>query len=475
MAKTVIIGAGFSGQYAAIVLENALRGKGEHQITVVNRHPKFTYIPSMIWVGIGQMRPEKAQFDLAPVYDKLGIDFIQGSAREVHPDEQYVMVETDGGQMQRADYDYLIIATGPYLNFDATEGLGPEKGYTQSICTPPHAVAASKKYLELVERLKKGERARVVIGTGHGACTCQGAAFEYISLVHNNLVDHGVRDRVELRWVSNESSPGDFGIDGFEVHKDSVVFTSADMATALFKDYGIQWEVKSHVHKVEEKTIYTENDQGEFKEFSYDFAMLIPPFQGQPIRYLDKDGNDLASKLLNPGRFFKVDAVYGKCWDDLHAGDWPRTYQSPDYKNIFACGIAFAPPGCASRPCTSPRGTTISPAIPRTGYTSELTGKAAALNVADMIEGKEPSHTASLAETAGMCIASLKNSWLKGNAAIIGIHPIVRNRFAFPDTGGRSQNVATVEMGLAGAWLKKGLHHAFLYKLSAKPGWRHIP
>ena len=31
------------------------------------------------------------------------------------------------------------------------------------------------------------------------------------------------------------------------------------------------------------------------------------------------------------------------------------------------------------------------------------------------------------------------------------------------------------EMGLAGAWLKKGLHYAFLYKLSGKPLWRYIP
>jgi sulfide:quinone oxidoreductase len=476
MAKTVIIGAGFSGQYAALVLQNALRNKGDHAITVINPYPKFTYIPSMIWVGIGQMRPEKAQFELAPVYRKLGIELVQGRALEVHPDEQFVTVSKKGnGDMQRVDYDYLIIATGPYLNFDATEGLGPEKGYTQSICSPPHATAAAKKYLQLIERLEKGDRARIVIGTGHGACTCQGAAFEYISLVHNDLVDRKLRDRVELRWVSNESTPGDFGIDGFEVHKGSVVFTSEDMATALFRDYDIRWEVRSHVHKVEEKTIYTENDKGELKELSYDYAMLIPPFQGQPIQYLDKDGNDLSSKLLNPARFFKVDGVYGKAYEDINAGDWPRTYQNPDYKNIFAAGIAFAPPGCASRPCTSPTGTAISPAIPRTGYTSELIGKAAALNIADLIEGREPGHTASLAETAGMCIASLKNSWVKGNAAVIGIHPIVRNRFAYPDSGGRSANVATVEMGLAGAWLKKGLHHAFLYKLSAKPGWRHIP
>lgn len=473
MAKTVILGAGFSGQYAALILQSALKGKGDHEITVVNPFPKLTYIPSLIWVGIGQIQPETAQFELAPVYDRLGINMVQGLAREIHPDENYVLVEADGQQV-RVDYDYLINATGPHLNFDATPGLGPDNGHTYSICTPPHAVNTAGAYLDLVERLKKGDRARIVIGTGHGACTCQGAAFEYTSLVHNDLTDRGLRDRVELRWVSNEPRLGDFGIDGFELQMDSILFTSQDMCCAVFKDYDIKWDVKTHVHQVDEERIYTENEKGELKEFAYDFAMLIPPFQGKPIKYLDKEGNDLSDVLLNPARFLKVDAVYGKPYEAVKASDWPKTYQNQTYKNLFGAGIAFAPPGPMSRPSQSPSGKPISPAIPRTGYTSELTGQAAALNVAEMIQGREPCHTASLAETAGMCIASMKNSWLSGQAAVIGIHPIVRNRERYPG-GGRNMGASAVEMGLAGAWLKKGLHYAFLYKLSAKPLWKHIP
>jgi sulfide:quinone oxidoreductase len=473
MSKTVIIGAGFSGQYAALVLQDALRGKGDHPITVVSPFPKFTYIPSMIWVGVGQMKPEAAQFDLAPVYRRLGIEFVQGMTTEIHPDENYIHVDVGGDQV-RIDYDYLINATGPRLNFDATPGLGPEKGYTYSICTPPHASQTATVYLDLVKRLEKGDRARIVIGTGHGACTCQGAAFEFISLVHNDLQDRGLRDRVELRWLSNEPCPGDFGIDGFEIKRDSVMFTSRDMCTAVYADYGIQWDVKSHVHKVDEKCIYTENEAGEFKEIEYDFAMLIPPFQGQSIQYLDKDGNDLSQVLLNPARFLKVDGGYGKSYNEIGPRDWPATYQNKTYKNLFGVGIAFAPPSPMTRPSQAPSGAPISPSIPRTGYTSELTGKAAALNVAEMIQGREPCHKASLAETAGMCIASMKNCWRSGSATVIGILPIVRNHERYPEYG-RNMEHGAVEMGLAGAWLKKGLHHAFLYKLSAKPFWKHVP
>jgi sulfide:quinone oxidoreductase len=478
MSRIVVLGAGFAGQYATLVLKDALKGKGDHEIVVVNPTTTFTYIPSLIWVGVGQMSSETPQFELPPVYERLGITLVQGLTTEIHPDEQYVLVEPKtGGSAEpiRVSYDYLINATGPHLNFDGTPGLGPEKGYTYSICTPAHATQTAQVYQDLVTRLNNGQqRATVVVGTGHGACTCQGAAFEFISLLHNDLVDRGVRDRVDLKWLSNEPNVGDFGIDGFEAQMGPVLFTSEDMCRAVFKDYGIDFQVQSHVHKVDAERIYTENEAGEYREIPYDFAMLIPPFKGKPIRYLDREGNDLSGTMLNPAGFLKVDAVYGKPHEELEASDWPSTYQNQTYKNIFAAGIAFAPPGCSSKPCVSRNGTPIGPTIPRTGYTSELTGKAAALNVVDMIEGREPCHSASLAETAGMCIASMKNSWTRGSAAVIGILPIVRNRQRYPEYG-RDMQSSTLEMGLAGAWLKKGLHHAFLYKLSAKPMWKHIP
>jgi len=178
MAKIVIIGAGFAGQTAALYLSNAL-GR-DHEITMINMSDRFLYTASLVWVGVGHMKPERTRFALKPVYDKIGMGFVHGRAKEIHPDEGYVLAEAkDGSGQARVDYDYLIIATGAHLNFEGTPGLGPEQGTTYFVCTMAHAAECRDEYYQSVERMERGERQKIVIGTGHPGATCQGAAFEY--------------------------------------------------------------------------------------------------------------------------------------------------------------------------------------------------------------------------------------------------------------------------------------------------------
>jgi sulfide:quinone oxidoreductase len=65
MSKVAIIGAGFAGQTAALYLGSAL-GRN-HEITVINRSARFLYQPSLVWVGVGHMKPERTRFALKPV------------------------------------------------------------------------------------------------------------------------------------------------------------------------------------------------------------------------------------------------------------------------------------------------------------------------------------------------------------------------------------------------------------------------
>ena len=490
MAKVVVMGGGVSGHTAATFLGKWLRGT-EHEVIVVTPNSKWNWIPSNIWVGIGEMSKEDVTFDLAPVYEKGNVNYKQAKAISIHPegkegsDKPFITIEYTGqgkaGEKEEVTYDYLINATGPKLNFDATPGLGNGKGqlgdYTVSVCSADHAIHAASELKKCIERMKKGEKLKFLIGTGHGMCTCQGAAFEYIFNIEHVLKQEGVRDKAELIWISNESFLGDFGMGGIHIKMGGYAASSKIFAESLYAERDIEWITGAHVRKVEQGKVEYETLDGDINEQDFDFAMLIPPFAGVGLKAYAKDGKDITDTLFAPNGFMKVDADYTqKPYEEWKASDWPKTLQNPTYKNIFAIGIAFAPPHTISKPMKSPNGTPITPTPPRTGMPSAMMGKAVAQSVRDMIltGATEPTHTASMAEMGAACVASAGKGFFNGTAAAMTVYPIIPDYEKYPGVG-RDLNGTTGEIGLAAHWIKHFLHYAFLWKAQLKPGWTLIP
>lgn len=484
MARVVILGAGISGHTVARYLSKWIGKK--HEIIVVSPKPQWNWIPSNVWVGVGKMTTDQVTFELEPIYIKHGVNFRQALALSIHPeggndsDTPYVTIQyTDAahsGEEENIEYDYLVNATGPKLNFAATEGLGPEDGYTVSVCTPDHAVKANLELQEHIEAMKKGEQRTFVIGTGHGMCTCQGAAFEYIFNVNYTLCNAGVRDKAKIIWISNEYELGDFGMGGVHITRGGYVTNSKVFAESLMVEHDIEWITRAHVNKIDKDRIYYETLNGEFNELEYDFSMLIPPFAGVKLGIYDKSGTDISAEVLLPNNFMKVDADYAvRPYEEWSAKDWPKTYQTPKYSNIFAVGIAFAPPHLISKPMKSPGGTPINPAPPRTGMPSASIGKAVAMSIRDMLAGaSKPTREASMAEMGAACIASTGSHILKGTAATMTVYPVVPDFEKYPEYG-RDMSLTFGEVGLAGHWMKYILHHAFIYQAKLKPGWSILP
>lgn len=483
MADVIVLGAGIAGHTAALHLSRRLR-RG-HTITVVSPNSHWNWIPSNIWVGVGKMAKKDVVFPLESVYRKKGITFRQAKAFAIHPqgdadsDRGAVDVEYTGqgraGQTERLRYDYLINATGPRLRFDATEGLGPE-GFTASVCTADHAIEAAGQLRATIERLRAGERQTLVVGVGHGTCTCEGAAFEYVFNVDHELREAGVRDLAEVIYFSNEAALGDFGVDGMTFEESGFQTTSELWTASLFRERDVRAILGAHVERIEAGVIHYETLDGEHHSLSFDFAMLLPPFGGVPLKAYDKQGNDITSELFAPSGFMKVDADYTpKPYEDWRGRDWPETYQAPGYDNVFAVGIAFAPPHPISRPRTSPGGTVISPAPPRTGMPSGVMGKTAALTVVDRISrGRNaPAHRASMANMGAACVASAGANLRTGSAAAMTMMPVVPDYSVYPT--GRDLKATTGEIGLSGHWVKLMLHHLFLYKAKGHIGWQFIP
>ena len=484
VARVVVLGAGISGHTAALHLRRLL-GKG-HEVVVVSPNSKWNWIPSNIWVGVGKMTTDQVTFPLAPIYKRKGIIFHQALATALYPEGSpdmetpHVSVRytdpTRLNETQNIAYDYLINATGPKLNFAATPGLGPD-GYTASVCTAPHATEAAAQLAGVIDKMKKGERQALVIGVGHGTCTCEGAAFEYTFNVEHEVRAAGVRDMADITYLTNEYELGDFGVGGMTFSQNGFETTSKLWTESLFRERGVNAVLGAHVEKIEQGVINYEQLDGSKNQLGFDFAMLLPPFRGADLQAFSATGEDVTAEVFAPSGFMKVDANYtAKPFEEWRAEDWPSTYESSRFPNVFGVGIAFAPPHQISRPRTSPNGTLIAPAPPRTGMPSGVMGKTAALTIFDRIKmgSSATAHKASMASMGAACVASAGTGLRGGSAAAMTMYPVVPDYQRFGATG-RSAKDTFGEIGLAGHWIKYMLHFAFIYKAKARPLWYLIP
>ena len=485
MSKVLVVGAGIAGHTAACHLRRKLNKS--HEVVVLSPNRNYQWVPSNIWVGIGKMKPKDVIFPLEPLYKKKGIKYIQAKAVSFHPEGDEVenmpfvlgeyLYGDEKGQKIKVTYDYLINATGPKLDFEKTKGLVPGTKKTYSVCTYDHAIHASDALHELIEHVKDtGEDVKVAIGTGHPKATCQGAAFEYILNVEKEIKKSGIRDKVEITWISNEYELGDFGMDGMLLDYDGINMKSSEMVEMVFEDRDIKWITGAGVYEVQDGKLLYETLDGEYHELEYDFGMLIPAFSGHGFKAYDKNSEDITEKLFKG--FMIVDADYSdKPYEEWSVQDWPETYQNPSYDNIFAPGIAFAPPHAISKPRKSKNGNPIFPSPPRTGMPSGITAKLVADNIIDSIKKNEISldHKGSLGNMGAACIASAGYGITSGSGVSITTYPIVPDYKKYERTGGRDIDKTFGEIGLAGHWVKLALHHAFLYKAKMRPLWWLIP
>ena len=484
MATVLVLGAGIAGHTAAMHARRKL--PKSHRVVVITPNANWNWIPSNIWVGVGRMPAEKVLFPLAPLYRRKGIEFHQALATEIHPEgnsehaSPFVVATRTAGQNQGeelvVEYDYLINCTGPKLNFGATPGLGPDQGHTYSVCTAPHAVHAAAALKEAIGKLKAGENLRFVIGTGHGTCTCEGAAFEYTTNLEQELVAAGVRDKAQVVYLTNEAEVGDFGVGGLVLTQQGYQTKSDMWCGSLFRERGIEPILGAHCSKIEPGVITYEQLDGSVHELTFDFAMLLPPFRGADLKAFDQAGQDISDQVFNPAGFMKVDANYqAGSYENWSAKDWPKTYQTPLFENVFAAGIAFAPPHQISKPRTTPNGTIVAPSPPRTGMPSGMIARAVTDTVIDRIKGlNKPPHTAPMYQMGAACVASTGKGGLKGSAAAMTMHPVVPDWEVYPKTG-RDTKGTSGEIGLAGHWVKAMLHLLFIYKAKARPLWWLIP
>lgn len=347
MADIVILGAGLGGMPMAF--EMRAMARKEDRVIMVSDRDYFHFVPSNPWVAVGWRQPDEIKVPLAPVFRKVGVEFVMGAASRVNPANN--CVELANGESIR--YDQLIISTGPRLAFEKVPGLGPDR-HTQSICHVDHAIRSAEQWEAFCRN-----PGPIVVGAVQGA-SCFGPAYEFAFIMDRDLRKRKIRDKVPMTFVTPEPYIGHLGLDG--------VGDSKSMLESELRDRHIDWVCNARVDRVEEGTLFaTEVDEDgndrKVHELSFGYAMMLPAFAGiDAVRELEG--------LVNPGGFILID----------------EHQRNPAWPNIWGIGVAVAI--APRKPTPVPTG------VPKTGFMIESMVTATAHNIRAVLDGHEPKEQA---------------------------------------------------------------------------------
>lgn len=186
----MVLGGGTGGTLAANRLRRRLGS--EVAITVVDVDDDHVYQPGLLFVPFGLVepsslvRPRRAQL-------RSGVACEFSAVVRVDVDNDRVQLHDGTG----LDYDVLVIATGARLAPEETDGLtGP--GWGESVFTFYDLDGARG----LAQALRRFDGGRLVVNVVDMPIKCPVAPLEFCFLADSYFRERGIRDRVELTYVT---------------------------------------------------------------------------------------------------------------------------------------------------------------------------------------------------------------------------------------------------------------------------------
>ena len=287
----VILGGGTAGTMVANRMAKRLSSK-DWKVIIVDPNETHLYQPGLLFLPFGAVDEEDDVRSRASTLNKK-VDWRKTNV--VRIDTAKKVVETEQGEPIR--YDLLIIASGSRIRPDLTEGMqGPAYGKTvHDFYTLPGALA-------LREVLSKFTFGRIVVNIVEMPIKCPVAPLEFIFLADDFFRKKGIRDDVELVYVTP--------LDG--------AFTkpvASKMLSGLLQEKNVRVETEFSCARVdaERGTIVSWDE----REVPFDLLVTIPTHSGAEFVERSGLGNELG--------FIPTD---------------PKTLQARGHDDIFVIGDA---------------------------------------------------------------------------------------------------------------------------------------
>jgi sulfide:quinone oxidoreductase len=185
----VILGAGFGGLELASRLSDSLAD--EVRVVLIDRNDSFTFGFSKLDILFGRANADAVRLyyrDLA----KPGVEFRRERVTAIDPAKRHVT--TDAGSY---DADILVVALGADYDIAATPGFA-EGGLEY------YSIAGAERMRDALPAFRGGT---ILIGILGQPYKCPPAPFEGAFLLHDQLVERGLRDKTEIRVIAPMSAP----------------------------------------------------------------------------------------------------------------------------------------------------------------------------------------------------------------------------------------------------------------------------
>jgi NADH:ubiquinone reductase (H+-translocating) len=203
--RVVIVGGGYVGLYAALVLEK--RASRLADVTLVNAEGHMTYQPFLPEAAAGNVEPRHVAIPLRRILRRSKV--VVGAARAVDRDRKVVTITPPLGRDIQLPYDHLVIAVGSVSRVLPVPGLAERAIGFKSI---GEAIFLRNQVLSMIDAadsLTGAERAAalsfVFVGGGYAGIEALGE-LEDLARDAASLTSSVSRD--EMRWVLVEATDG---------------------------------------------------------------------------------------------------------------------------------------------------------------------------------------------------------------------------------------------------------------------------
>jgi len=187
-ARILVLGAGFGGLEFSTLMSETFAG--DVDVTLIDKSDAFVFGYSKLDVMFGRTTLDEVKLPYSN-FVKPGVRFLQHTITAIDPERR--RVTTDRGTYEA---DFVVVALGADYEMEATPGLsGVSEFYT---------LAGAQRVRDQLPTFAKG---RVLVGVCGAPYKCPPAPSECALMLHDYLLNRGIREACEISFVLPLGSP----------------------------------------------------------------------------------------------------------------------------------------------------------------------------------------------------------------------------------------------------------------------------